>query len=316
MIGIHSIGTYVPQELENNFQKIEKFSVDKKFITEKIGFKNLAKKQQNETSSDLATQAFHNLCKHNEINREKIDFIAVCTQNGDNQIPHTSSILQHKLALPKSCAAFDISLSCSGYVYGLQIAKSFMEANDLKNGLLFTADPYSNITSDNDKNTNLLFGDAATVTLLNNEAAYDMKRTVYLTSGEKHSALIKEKNAPLKMNGRVILDFCIKNVETSIKNCIEKNEITPDSIDLILLHQASKYIIDLISSKLINAFPCFENKIPFRAENIGNTISSTIPLLLKNFLNSNNKNILLSGFGAGLSIATTLIQKRSTQHEE
>lgn len=308
MIGIKGLGVYIPEILESNLEKLEKFSVDEHFIYDKIGFINLTKKASFETTSDLACRAFSNLIKDHELG--DVECVCFCTQNGDHLIPHTAGIMQHKLGLPNSCAAFDISMSCSGYVYSLHIAKAFMESNGFKKGLLFTADPYSEILSENDKNTNLLFGDAATVTLLTDNPAYYIRKADFITSGNKHEALMRKENSTLKMNGRSILNFCSENVINSIKNCLNKNLLSPDAVDLILLHQASKFIIDMISKKIMETFPTFQGEIPFEAINTGNTVSSSIPILLRDIVNINTKkNIILCGFGAGLSVATTLIEK-------
>jgi len=308
MIGINGIGIYVPETVESNLEKLCKFSVNENFIINKIGFLNLSRKSQFQTASDLAYRAFLNLIKNYEV--RDIECVCFCTQNGDHLIPHTAAIMQHKLGLPNSCAAFDISMSCSGYIYSLHIAKAFMESNGFKTGLLFTADPYSEIICKDDKNTNLLFGDAATVTLLTEKPVYNIRKSDFITCGDKYEALMRNENTTLKMNGRTILNFCSENVINSIKNCLLKNSLSASCVDTILLHQASKFIVDLISKKITENFSKFQGEIPFMAKNIGNTISSTIPILLNDIVNNTSKNaILLCGFGGGLSAATTFIEK-------
>ena len=117
-----------------------------------------------------------------------IDCLVVVTQNPDGDgLPHTSAIVHAKLNLKTSCAVFDISLGCSGYVYSLSIIKSFMESNSLKNGLLFTCDPYSKIIDINDKNTSMLFGDAATVTMMNTKPKLLLDKFIFATSGIEDS---------------------------------------------------------------------------------------------------------------------------------
>lgn len=308
MIGIEGIGSYLPDTMESNLEKLNKFSINKNFVTDKIGFLNLRRKAPYETTSDLASRAFSNLVESYDLG--DIECICLCTQNGDHLIPQTASIIQHKLGLPHSCAAFDISMSCSGYVYGLHIAKAFMDSNGFKRGLFFTADPYSGILSKYDKNTNLLFGDAATVTLLTNKPAYEIKKADFITCGQKYGALMRKESSTLEMDGWGILNFCSENAVSSIKNCLKKNALSPKSVDLVLLHQASKFIVDMISKKTLKAFPDFQGKIPFEAKNIGNTVSSTIPLLLRNIIKvSKEKSVVLCGFGGGLSIATTVVER-------
>ncbi len=121
----------------------------------------LPRKSPDQETSDLCVAAFQDLCAGRHIDVSKIDCIVVCTQNPDSDgIPHVSAIVHGKLGLSETCASFDISLGCSGYVYGLSLVSSFMEANDLRKGLFFTADPYSKIIDMNDKNTSLLLGTA------------------------------------------------------------------------------------------------------------------------------------------------------------
>ena len=139
MIGINAVGTYLPEDRTSNLKSLEKFDMNESFVHEKIGFTKLAKKSLEQETSDLCVQAWQNLKKQNSISSKEIDCLIVCTQNPDGHgIPHTSAIIHEKINLSQNCATFDLSLGCSGYVYGLSIIKSFMESNGLKIGLLFT----------------------------------------------------------------------------------------------------------------------------------------------------------------------------------
>ena len=203
MIGIKNIGVYIPEIRENNLDRLQHFAIGKEFIDEKIGVLRLSRKNSDEKTSDLCVKAFKDLeAKEAGLQRRSIDCICLCTQNGDYCLPHTSAIVQAKLGLRSDCAAFDVALGCSGYVYTLSIMKSFMEANELKNGLLFTADPYSPILDPDDKNTQLLFGDAATATLLSENSEIEIGKAAFSTFGESHEALIVRQNRILQMNGR------------------------------------------------------------------------------------------------------------------
>lgn len=308
MIGINNIGCYIASERVSNLEKTEKHGVTHDFIAEKIGIASVARKKPAEKASDLCVLAYKDLAdrmKEHVLN--DIEFLCVCTQNGDYQLPHTSAIVQSKLGAPKNCAAFDISLGCSGYVYSLHIAKSFMESNGLKKGLLFTSDPYSNIIDINDKNTDLLFGDGATVTLLTENPVFDVKNGVFETDGSRFDHLIKRNNELLVMNGRGIFEFAMKNVPAIVDKCLEKNGFKKEDIDLFLLHQASKYIVD----NLCRRMKLEPEKTPFVIKNYGNTISSSIPMMLRDYLeDTTKKNILICGFGVGLSIACSILRRR------
>jgi len=306
-INIVAIGSYIPDTMIDNLERAESFNRDQDFVTEKLGFLKLARKSPQEETSDLCVKAYDDLASSCHIDNRKIDCIIVCTQNPDGGgIPHVSAIVQAKLGLPITSATFDISLGCSGYVYSLSIITSFMEANGFKHGLLFTSDPYSKILDASDHNTELLFGDAATVTYLTNSLGYQTGKTSFGSDGTGGSAIQINTNTDyLEMNGRSVFMFTMKVVPEQINECIINNNTSITDIDYFLLHQGSKYIIDNMTKEL--GLP--PGKTPFLASHYGNTVSSSIPLMLKNIMQKNPEKVLLSGFGVGLSWATTIINR-------
>lgn len=307
MIGIEDIGVFIPPGREDNLSKAGRFDLAPGFIEEKIGAVSLARKAPEQKASDLCIEAFQELVRRKPALRKKnIDFLSVVTQNGDFSLPQTSAVLHGKLGLPEYCASFDLSLGCSGYPYALHTAKSFMEANGLKRGLLFTADPYSEIINAREKNTSLLFGDAATVTLLGEDAVWDTGKGVFQTHGEKYETLIN-RGARLEMNGRAVFNFVMLHIPGALERCIQLNELTENDIDLYALHQASRFIV----GNLVKRMDLNPDKVPFNIVEIGNTISSSIPILLQEYLaDVTKKTILVSGFGVGLSAATTILRRR------
>jgi len=308
MIGINNIGRYIASDLVSNLEKAAKHAVTHDFITEKVGITSVARKRPAETASDLCVLACDDLAARvNESALDDIEFICVCTQNGDYHLPHVSALLQSKLGISKRCASFDISLGCSGYVYSLHIAKSFMESNHLKKGLLFTSDPYSNIIDSNDKHTDLLFGDGATVTLLTENPIFDIGYGVFKTDGSRFDHLIKRDNESLVMNGRGIFEFAMKEMPAVLDRCLEKNSLIKEDVDLFLLHQASRFIIENLCRRMKLA----TEKTPYVIRDYGNTISSSIPIMLRDYLeDTTKKKILTCGFGVGLSIASSILRRR------
>ncbi len=306
MIGIKAIASYIPDLRESNYDKKEQFSIDDAFIENKIGVKSKARKAEGEETSDLCCRAYEPLATKMDLSIEDIDCLIVCTQNPDgNGLPHTSAIVHGKLGCADHVAAFDISLGCSGYVYGLSVATSFMNANKLKNGLLFTSDPYSKIINPDDKNTSLLFGDAATVTLLTEDPIYTLQDASFGTRGNKYEAL-QRIDDHLYMNGRAVFDFSMTTVPPQIKQVVTASGHNLDDMDLFVIHQGSKFIIDVMSRRLKIA----PEKVPTNLAEVGNTVSSSIPLLLESYLNTPNlHNILISGFGVGLSWASAILTK-------
>ncbi len=305
MIGIKAIASYIPENRISNYDRKAEFEIDDSFICDKIGVQRRAVKGKDEATSDLCVKAFNNLSNKIVVNKSDISVLVVVTQNPDTNIPHTAAIVHGKLDLPVSCACFDISLGCSGYVYALSVIQSFMKDNDMKHGLLFTADPYSTIVDQNDKNTALLFGDAATVTLISDKPLYTAGKFTFGTIGEDYKELICIDKR-LYMNGRAIFNFCAKNVPEDIHALLKENNLELKDIDKFIFHQGSRYMIDAISKRLkLDA-----GKVPFDMLDYGNTVSSSIPIILEKEMTLNeNRTIVLSGFGVGLSWASGIIKR-------
>jgi len=174
----------------------------------------------------------------------------------------------------------------------------------MKKGLLFTSDQYSGIVDEDDKNTALLFGDASTVTLVSEDATFVPIDFSFGTNGKDHKELICENE--LYMNGRAVFSFTATTAPKHIKGLLEKNNLTDDDIQKYYLHQGSKYIVDTIRKRL----KVDEKKVPFDMVEYGNTISSSIPIMLaKEMKDLAEGNIVLSAFGVGLSWASAIIRK-------
>lgn len=307
MIGIKAIASYVPEQFIDNLEQAKKFGETDEFIEKKIGAARLPRKNELQDTSDLAEMALLNLIKQcPNLNKDDVDALVVVTQNPDEEgLPHTSAILQEKLKLPNTIAAFDVSLGCSGFVYGLYILKGFLEASGLKNGILVTSDPYSKIVDENDRVTSMLFGDAATATWISEDPLWSLDAVKYGTDGAG-AEYLKVTNEKLYMNGRQIFNFAATQVEPHIRSLLRNQNVLPEEIDLYCLHQGSAAIVDAIAKRFTNISERFIKDM----SNTGNTVSSSIPLLLeKAILKKNINKIVMSGFGVGLSIATAMISK-------
>ena len=305
MIGIEAIGTYIPAGRIDNRQRMAQFEVDEGFLLEKTGMLSQAVKADDEETSDMCCKAFADLAARSGISTAEVECIVVCTQNPDaHGLPHTSAIVHAKLGLPDSCAAFDISLGCSGFVYGLSVIQGFMQANGFRKGVLFTADPYSKIVDGQDKNTSLLFGDGATATLVGDAPRWRTGKFLFGSHGKEGAAIEVQQTGKLAMNGRAVFSFSATVVPKNISAMLAANELTVEDIDCFALHQGSRYIVDTIAKKLGVA----PEKAPFVAPDYGNTISSSVPLLL-NGIGAEARRVVISGFGVGLSWASTILFK-------
>jgi 3-oxoacyl-[acyl-carrier-protein] synthase-3 len=282
---------------------------------------------------DMAYNAAIKLFEEYNIDKASIDFILLCTQSPDYFLPTTACIVQDKLGIPTSCGALDFNLGCSGYVYGLGLAKGLIQSGSAKNILLITAETYSKFIHPNDKSNKTIFGDASSATLVSSERdGFKIGDFIYGTDGsgaenlivkngalknkfEKGTDIINDENEFVRnddylyMNGHEIFKFTAANVPVLIKQVLEKNNLAEQDIDLYVFHQANKYMLDFIRKKI--KIP--EEKFFYFLENCGNTVSSTIPIALKealaqNKINNSNR-ILLAGFGVGYSWAGCVIGK-------
>lgn len=307
MIGIQAIASYIPNSCIDNLEQAEKFGETADFIESKIGALSLPVMGHESKTSDLALHAVQSLCAESCLEPTAIDTLIVVTQNPDGYgLPHTAAIVQHKLGLSSKVAAFDVSLGCSGYVYGLSIIRGLMEQADLQNGVLVTADPYSKVINRQDRVTSLLFGDASTATWLKKDAKWSFGIPLLETDGSGAENLHVDQQRKLCMNGRQVFNFAAIRVPQQIDCYLEREGLLPTDIDLFCLHQGSAAIIDAISRR----YPNIRDRFLVDMRDTGNTVSSSVPLLLKkHMLGTCINRVLISGFGVGLSLATNLIER-------
>ncbi len=304
MVGILEIGCYFPERRESNLDLAEKFDVTEEFIKGKIGVSERSVKAATETVLDMCGKAFANLIEKADVSPDAIGCCVVVTQNPG--LPHASAVLHGMLDLPESCAAFDISLGCSGYVYALSVMSSFMQQQGIEYGLLCTADPYSTIVDPEDKATALLFGDAATATLLKRDAGLVPVGFDFGTLGKEYMSLARV-DGTLSMNGRQVFNFAAKAIPPSVERLLNRLAIPREAIRDWYFHQGSRYIVDTIMKRL----GLSEEKMIFDIDGYGNTVSSSIPVLLATRLKAVAPGdlVFMSGFGVGLSWGSAVLKK-------
>lgn len=287
-------------------------------IEEKTGIVQRHVASNDECASDLAFQAVKKLFAKGVCNPKDINFLILCTQSPDYFLPTTACLLQERLALSNTIGAFDFNLGCSGYVYGLSIAKGLIESGQVQNVLLATAETYSKFISPSDKGVLSIFGDGATATLI--QAVDDEVETfigpfVFGTDGKGGDNLIvsggglrNRERSSLFMNGPEIFTFTYKTVPDAVNELLRLGSKTIADIDLFVFHQANKYMLEHLRNKL--DIP--PEKFVITMKDYGNTVSSTIPIALKdagnNGLLTKGQKIMLVGFGVGYSWATTIIK--------
>ncbi len=309
MIGIKNIASYIPAGRIDNIAQAAAFDRDEGFVLSKIGTPTLSVKDEDEETSDLCVAAVRNLLAASPaLAPEAIGALVVVTQNGDAEgLPHTSAIVQRKLGLPTGIACFDVSLGCSGYVYGLYVLKGFMEAAGLKNGVLVTCDPYSKIMNRDDRMTTLLFGDAATATWIGPDPVWRLGPARFGTDGSGADHLFV-RDGFFHMNGRQVFNFASLKIIPHIQEVLDEAKMTLDDVDAFCLHQGSGAIVDAIARRLEGN----GDKVIKDMCGAGNTVSSTIPLLLERYAFASGwRNLVISGFGVGLSWGSALLLRQS-----
>lgn len=319
---IQAISYYLPERVVTNEELVEDFpewTVEK--IVEKVGVKQRHIAGE-EKISDMAIKASERLFSENpDIDRKNIDFVLVCTQSPDYFLPSTACLVQASLGLSTKCGAFDFNLGCSGYEYGLAVAKGFIESGIAKNVLLITSEAYNKHLHPRDKGNRTIFGDAATATVVSDSGFAEIGDFVLGTDGngaenlivrtggmahpDKANDLMFDENGNprssdhLYMNGGEIFSFTLMTVPKMVRQTLEKNSLTKDDINLYVFHQANMFMLNHLRKKL----KIEEDKFFLNMENIGNTVSSTVPIALADAKAQGKLtgNVLIAGFGVGLS---------------
>jgi len=304
---IKSIGSFIPIKRVSNFESIDKFNLTEDFIKNKVGFVSKAIKSPDESCITFCMKAIKSLKKKYNLIDSNIRLVTVVTQNPDTRIPHSSAIVHNIMKLDKSCMTFDISQGCSGFVHALIITKNLLESFDNGDALILTSDQYSDIINHNSKNESLIFGDAAAATLLSLEGpGYKVIDSNFGTSPNSNDCLKMTSSNYLEMNGSEVFSSVMEHVVPSIEQLLSNNNnVAIHDINLFLLHQGSKYVVDSIR----RYFSIPNEIMPFDSKDYGNTISSSIPILLeKNYNPKKYPYILLSGFGVGFTWGNAIIR--------
>jgi 3-oxoacyl-[acyl-carrier-protein] synthase-3 len=311
---------------------------DEKFIIEKIGVETRYVLGPDETGISLSVEACRALAEKVPGILEKPNLLVVVTQNPDRRLPQNSAGLAAALGLPSTVASFDLSLGCSGYVYALTVAEGFMAVTGMHTAVVVTCDPYSRIIDPADKDTNCVFGDAATATLVRaGPSRGKIIATDFGTQGEQGDAIcvpdggaarplvgtaapeqpeVSRDTLRLHMRGRAVFNFVNSAVPESISRCLEAAGMTLDQIDLFALHQGSRYMLEAMARRM--GIP--SDRLLQNMSRYGNTVSSSIPLLLSEVdadRQLDGRVVLMSGFGVGLSWGTAIVQFSSgvRQHD-
>ena len=328
---IKGISYYLPPNVLDNESlnlSFPEWSVEK--ISAKTGIFKRHIASADMFSSDMGILAAQALFREYSISPSTVDFVLFCSQSPDYFLPTTACILQEKLNIPTSAGALDFNLGCSGYIYGLGLAKGLIYGGIAKNVLLITAETYSKFINDSDKSNKTIFGDAAAATLIsandgfaeigNFDLGTDGKgaeNLIVKRGGAKYPKIIGDSAAEvvatdrnenfLFMNGGEIFEFTMQNVPSLVANVLAKNDLKKSDVDLFVFHQANKYMLNRLRKKI--DIP--EEKFYFFLESCGNTVSSTIPIAIKEACKvraiKEKGKLVTAGFGVGYSWGGTVL---------
>lgn len=319
---------YLPNRKLTNLELAQQFpDWDYLGFEKKVGISERHIAGENETALDMAEKAALKLFE--KIDKSTIDFILLCTQSPDYFLPTSACILQDRLGLNTNCGALDFNLGCSGYIYGLALAKGLLASKVATNILLVVSETYTKHIHQKDKVNRAIFGDAAAATLINSDS-FTIGEFVLGTDGKGFQELIikngGQRNKPitnaaeyeygsgnitsddhLYMNGPEIFNFTLTTIPSLVLETAEKNQLSLDDIDFFIFHQANEFMLNFLRTKI--KIP--HEKFCIDLSGTGNTVSVTIPIVLKNADSKNlikkGAKIMLVGFGVGLSWGATII---------
>ncbi len=331
---IKDIATFLPAGTLTNEQLAEEFGDwDAAKIFEKTGINARHIAAPDECSSDLGVSAARHLFERGSCSPADIDFLLFCTQSPDYFLPTTACLIQDRLGLRLDCGAIDFNQGCSGFVYGLALAKSLVEAGTARNILLITAETYSKFINPQDRGVRTIFGDGAAAVLVGGVESEEelLGPFIFGTDGRGAGELIVPAGGSrcpdaavaaevtggeeswrtprdLYMNGPEIFNFTLKTVPRALGQLLEKCSCSLDEVDFFILHQANKFMLESLRKKM--KIPA--EKFWIEMETCGNTVSSTIPIALESARQSGRikagDRVALIGFGVGYSWAATVMR--------
>lgn len=318
---IKAVSYYLPPQVLSNDdinQEFPEWSVDK--IARKTGILERHIADPEVCSSDLGVESAKRLFDEHGIEPASIDFLLFCTQSPDYFLPTTACLMQERLGIPETAGALDFNLGCSGFVYGLSLARGLVESGDAKNVLLITAETYSKFMHPRDKSVRTIFGDGAAATLVGNGAdGASLGPFVFGTDGRGGRNLIvptggmrrpraqdageTSTDDALFMDGTEVFNFTLQRVPRMVIELMDRAGVTGDDIDLYVFHQANAWMLEALRKKL--KLP--DSKFFVSMATCANTVSATIPIALHEAIEKElvrpGSRVLLAGFGVGYSWA-------------
>jgi len=322
-VSIKGIVSAVPSRRFDNFAHARGFSEDEvRKVVGMAGVKSRRMAGDSVCSSDLCQASAEALLRQIGWDRASVDALIMVTQSPDYFLPSTACLLQMKLGLPTTCAAFDVGLGCSGYPYGLYLGGLMLSGGGIKRTLILHGETPARFADESDRSVSLLFGDAGSATALEADGPGEEAPWSFVlhTDGSGYEDLIipgggfrdrfpeDRRKYYVSMNGANIFNFSIKRVPTVIQDTLEMAGLTQNDIDYYILHQSNQFIMRHLAKKLGIA----EAKMPLTLGDSGNTGGPSIPLTLTrgDLIRPPGRplTLMLIGYGVGLSWASALVR--------
>jgi 3-oxoacyl-[acyl-carrier-protein] synthase III len=312
---IAATGSYLPPRVMTNAEFAARLDTTDAWIRERTGIvqRHIADKSQ--ASSDLALEASRNALTAAGVAADEIDLIVVATSTPDYVFPSTACLLQAKLGV-KGCAAFDVQAVCSGFVYALATADSFIKNRMAKCALVVGAEVFSRILDWNDRGTCVLFGDGAGAVVLVAAEKPGIHASVLRADGSQAGMLSVPGNvcggavlgSPfLQMNGQAVFKFAVKVLEESARETVAAADMQLSDVDWLIPHQANVRILEATGRKL--GLP--REKLVATVDHHGNTSAASVPLALDEFVRAGRirrgQRVLLQGVGGGFTWGSSLV---------
>lgn len=320
---ITATGSYAPERVLTNHELEKTVETSDKWITERTGIKERRIASAEQSASDLAYEASLKALRGAGLKPLQLDLIIVATISGDMPLPSTACILQDRLGA-KNAAGFDINAACSGFIYGLSVADSFIKTGAYKRILLVGVEVLSRFTDWQDRTTCVLFGDGAGAVIIEGS---DEERGIISThlysdgrfkdllqlpaGGSKNPAsmdTINKKAHFIKMKGNETFKIAVKTLESLVVDTLAKNKIKPSELSLLIPHQANLRIIQATAERL--GIPM--ERVFINIDRYGNTSAASVPIALDEAVREGKIKqgdyILIEAFGGGLTWASALIK--------
>ena len=313
--GISSALPDYPLNIESLKKKFGDLEVKRIMASTGIHFVNVTTSTQK--TSDLCVASAEKLLQVLNVSPSSIDGIILITQTPDVRMPATSVLLQHRLGLPIEAVAFDINYGCSGYIYGLFQAALLISSGACNRILVCVGDTISQFLNPADHAVRLMFGDAASVSLIESgtgEMAFNL-----FTDGSGAPSLniglnSSKNKSYLHMDGQAVMEFALKRIPDCIHQLLSFRCWQKDQIGSFVFHQANQFMLNYLRRKMqLN-----RNAVPVAVQDVGNTGPASIPLTLSLLVddlqrNSRLKQSVLCGFGVGFSWGAVALDLSETK---